>query len=77
MVSHQNSSCDVHFLTKQNTCGVLCGLKICGCANFSTVFYSQNLYKDSKPIEVLNHMLDLRNTIANFPNMADKNILKM
>ena len=28
MKSHQKSICDVRFLTKQNTCGVLCGLKI-------------------------------------------------
>ena len=76
MMSHQNSSCDVRFLTKQNTCGVFCGLKIRGCINFSS-FYSQRLYKDFKPIPVLNHLLDSRNTIANFSNMAHKNILKM
>ena len=49
MLSHQKSSYRKRFLTKNNTCGVLCG-----CANFSTVFL-QSLYKDFKLIAVLNH----------------------
>ena len=35
------------------------------------------IYKDFQSIAVLNDTLDSRNTIANFPKMVNKNILKM
>ena len=37
MVSHQNSSSGMRFLTKIQMWGSLC-LQVCGCANFSTGF---------------------------------------
>ena len=59
MVSYQKSSCGKRFLTKNNTHEVLCG-----CANFSAVFF-QSLYKHFQVITVSNE------------DMANKDILKI
>ena len=76
MLSHQSSSCSMRFWQKY-TFAVLCGLKVCECANFSTAFFSERLYEDFKLIAVSNHRLDSINTVVNFPNMANKNILEI
>ena len=44
MLSHQNSSCSIRFWQKY-TFAVLCGLKVCECANFSTVFFQSVFMK--------------------------------
>ena len=49
----------------------------CGMCFLTKSTFSERLYEDFKLIVVSNHRLDSSNTIADFPNMANRNISKM
>ena len=49
----------------------------CGMCFLTKSIFSERLYEDFNLIVVSNHRLDSSNTIANFPNMDNRNISKM
>ena len=49
----------------------------CGMCLLTKSIFSERLYEDFNLIVVSNHRLDSSNTIANFPNMDNRNISKM